>query len=168
MICDAYEVIDKKVAVIGHTKHAVKESLFLRTYTKHVTLLTLGSPLEIEQEDYFQLQQANIRIITEPVTKVIIKNNTISALCLHKAPEQFDSIYSALSFYARSELAKQLGAELKDCDCIATDGYQHTTIPGLYAIGDVASGLSQIATAYGQAAIAATHIHNSLPQNRCD
>ncbi|SNS87210.1 hypothetical protein SAMN06265795_10856 [Noviherbaspirillum humi] len=38
----------------------------------------------------------------------------------------------------------------------------HTSVPGLYAAGDVVSGLNQIAVATGQAAIAATAIHNSL------
>jgi thioredoxin reductase (NADPH) len=35
-------------------------------------------------------------------------------------------------------------------------------VPGLYAAGDVAAGLNQINVAAGQAAIAATAIHNSL------
>ncbi|WP_352668380.1 hypothetical protein [Mesorhizobium sp. M0478] len=37
-----------------------------------------------------------------------------------------------------------------------------TSTPGLYAIGDVAEGLNQIAVAFGDAAKAATHIHNDL------
>jgi thioredoxin reductase (NADPH) len=39
-----------------------------------------------------------------------------------------------------------------------------TSVDGLYAAGDVVSSLDQIAVATGQAAIAATHIHNSLPR----
>jgi thioredoxin reductase (NADPH) len=37
-------------------------------------------------------------------------------------------------------------------------------VRGLYAIGDVVCGLNQIAVAVGQAAIAATRIHNKLPR----
>ena len=38
-----------------------------------------------------------------------------------------------------------------------------TSVPGLYAAGDVVAALNQVSVAVGHAAIAATHIHNSLP-----
>jgi thioredoxin reductase (NADPH) len=40
--------------------------------------------------------------------------------------------------------------------------HQETSVPGLYAAGDVVRGLNQISTAEGEGAIAATHIHNVL------
>jgi thioredoxin reductase (NADPH) len=40
-----------------------------------------------------------------------------------------------------------------------------TSVPSLYAAGDVTLELDQIGVATGQAAIAATHIHNTLPPN---
>src|SRR5690606_32689291 len=49
------------------------------------------------------------------------------------------------------------GGELK------VDSHQQAGRPGLYAVGDVVSGLNQISVAVGQAAVAATHAHNSLP-----
>jgi thioredoxin reductase (NADPH) len=42
------------------------------------------------------------------------------------------------------------------------DCHSQTTVPGLYAAGDVTQGLNQIVVAMGQAAKAATRIHNSL------
>jgi hypothetical protein len=36
----------------------------------------------------------------------------------------------------------------------------------LYAAGDIVSGLNQIAVSVGQAAIAATAVHNHLPPHR--
>jgi thioredoxin reductase (NADPH) len=38
-------------------------------------------------------------------------------------------------------------------------------VAGIFADGDVVSDLHQIAVATGHAAIAATHIHKSLPEN---
>jgi thioredoxin reductase (NADPH) len=32
-VCDPYEVINRKVALIGYGKHCVRESLLLRVYT---------------------------------------------------------------------------------------------------------------------------------------
>ena len=38
-ICDGYEVTDKRVGVIGGEAHGVAEALFLRGFTKDVTLI---------------------------------------------------------------------------------------------------------------------------------
>jgi thioredoxin reductase (NADPH) len=46
-----------------------------------------------------------------------------------------------------------------------TDGEQLTSVPGLYAIGDITTELHQLSVSVGQAAVAATHIHNQLPRN---
>lgn len=45
------------------------------------------------------------------------------------------------------------------------DDRQRTSVPHLYAAGDVTTELHQISVAVGQAAIAATDIHNSLERN---
>jgi thioredoxin reductase (NADPH) len=65
---------------------------------------------------------------------------------------------------ARSDLALSLGARTSDCQALLVDDHQCTSVPGLYAIGDVVEGLNQISVAAGQAAVAATRIHNMLPQ----
>ena len=45
------------------------------------------------------------------------------------------------------------------------DDHLQTSVRGLYAIGDVTLGLKQISVAIGQAAQAATAVHNSLESN---
>jgi thioredoxin reductase (NADPH) len=76
-----------------------------------------------------------------------------------------DVVYPALGCGVRSELASQLGARTNDVGCIEVDSHQRTTVAGIYAAGDVVSDLHQIAVGTGHAAIAATHIHKSLPEN---
>jgi thioredoxin reductase (NADPH) len=44
------------------------------------------------------------------------------------------------------------------------DAHQRTSIPRIYAAGDVVHELSQISVAIGHAAIAATDIHNGLAE----
>ena len=76
----------------------------------------------------------------------------------------FDSIYSILGDTVRSDLARDLGAKLGDKHCLITDEHQASSIDGLYAAGDVVCSLDQISVAMGEAAIAATSIHNRLPR----
>ncbi|MCZ3222506.1 FAD-dependent oxidoreductase, partial [Acinetobacter baumannii] len=73
---------------------------------------------------------------------------------------QFDTLYAALGSSPRTRLASLLGAQLSESGCVLTNAHQQTSVKGLYAVGDVVEGLDQISVAAGQAAIAATAIHN--------
>ncbi len=65
------------------------------------------------------------------------------------------------------ELAEQVGAELSsDTGCIVVDDHQRTSVPGLYAAGDVVLGLDQISHAMGEGGVAATTIRNDLAKQR--
>ena len=75
---------------------------------------------------------------------------------------QFDSIYPALGSVIRSGLAEKCGAKLGDDGCIVVDDHYETSVPGLFAAGDVVVGLDQISAAMGQAGIASTTIRNML------
>ncbi|MGJ7043449.1 pyruvate/2-oxoglutarate dehydrogenase complex dihydrolipoamide dehydrogenase (E3) component, partial [Shinella sp. BE166] len=74
----------------------------------------------------------------------------------------FASLYPALGSDIRSGLAAELGARVSGEGCIDVDAHQRTSVPGLYAAGDVVIGLDQISHAMGQAGVAATAIRNDL------
>ena len=76
----------------------------------------------------------------------------------------FPIVYSALGVKPRSELAVQAGAALAEDGRLIVDDHQQTSVPGLFAAGDLVRGLNQISTAQAEAAIAATGIHNRLRQ----
>ena len=76
--------------------------------------------------------------------------------------DAFRFAYAALGVQPRSELAAQAGARFDKERRLYVDEHQQTSVPGLYAAGDLVRGLNQISTAQGEAAIAATAIHNRL------
>ena len=55
-----------------------------------------------------------------------------------------------------------LGARLSEVGCVGVDAHQRTSVPGLYAAGDVVIGLDQISHAMGEGGVAATTIRNDL------
>jgi len=162
-ICDGYEVIGQKIGVIGYGKSGWKEALFIRQFTDDLTLLTLGKPMHLEAAERRALEEAGIAIVEDPVAGIGMGGNRITALRMHGGKElRFDSIYSALGVQVRSELALKLDARCEDNGELFVDGHHQTSIDGLYAIGDVVSGLNQICIAEAHAAIAATAVHNRL------
>lgn len=162
-ICDGYEVIDRRIAVLGHGAQAIGEARFIRTYSPYVTLLTLGEPMVLPMEERCELDATGIAVIEEPVTAVAAGDDLSTRLTLESGQIlDFDTLYSALGITARSSLAERLGAAMDEDGRLVVDRHQRSSIPGFYAAGDIVSTLNQIAVAMGEAAIAATAIHNDL------
>jgi thioredoxin reductase (NADPH) len=163
-ICDAYEVIGQKVGLIAFGRCRFREALLLRAYTADLTVLTLGQPMDMPDEERRALQEAGIAVLDVPVASLAIEGDRIAAWHMQDGSKhQFDSLYSALGTRIRSGLATALGAAVDEDGALLVDGHQETNIQGLFAAGDVVRGLSQVSVASGHAAIAATHINRSLP-----
>jgi thioredoxin reductase (NADPH) len=163
-ICDAYEAMGQSVAIIGYGKCSIHEALLLRRYTSDLTLLTLGRPFEFSDADRRALHDARVRILDEPVRRLGVQGQRIESWHMESGDEHcFETVYSALGHDVRSGPLGGLGIDTESDGAILTDAHQRTSLPGLYAAGDIVRGLAQISVAMGQAAIAATDIHNSLP-----
>jgi thioredoxin reductase (NADPH) len=160
-ICDGYESRDQKIAVIAYGAHGIGEAVFIaRTYSRDVTLLTLGQPLELTPDQQARLEEHAIKIVEAPVESLDMENERISALHVGGKEHRFDVLYSALGLKYRSDLALSLGAEQDQSGSLIVDEHCQTSVKGLYAAGDVVRGLDQIVVGMGHAAHAATHIHN--------
>jgi thioredoxin reductase (NADPH) len=161
-ICDGYEAAGKSIAVIGHGNRGMGEAIFIaRTYSGRVTLLTLGTPMELDDKERARLAEHDIRIVEEPIAALDVQGNKIAAIRMKSGAElRFDILYSALGLTYRANLALSLGATPDDEGALLVDDHNQTSVPGLYAAGGVVHGLDQVVVAMGHAAIAATHIHN--------
>jgi len=164
-ICDGYEVTDKRVGVIGSDSHGVGEALFIRSYTADVTLIAPDKAMRLGAADHEKLRQAGIECVDGPAHAVAITGNCI-VVDTAEGHYTFDSIYPALGSDTHVQLAEMVGADLSKEDCIKVDSHQRTSVPGLYAAGDVVIGLDQISHAMGEGGVAATTIRNDLGERR--
>ena len=163
-VCDGFDVIDKRIAVATSDVNPVGHALFMRTFSADVTLFERGSPSMLSADDRRRLDAAGVRTVDSPLLSVTLDASMKPVLHTEDGQDhEADVFYPMLGENARSGLAAKLGARTAQCDEIVVDDHQQTTVPGLYAIGDVVVGLNQIAVAAGQAARAAVRIHNQLP-----
>lgn len=163
-ICDGYEVTDKRVAVIGDDSRGVAEAVFLRSYTADVTLIAPEvSQRQLDAQDWGRLEKFGIAAIDGPVSGVRLEQDAI-VLATASGEHRFDSVYPALGSDIHSSLAAMTGVDLADDGCIKVDSHQRTSVPGLYAAGDVVKGLDQISHAMGEGGVAATTIRNDLAE----
>ena len=160
-VCDGYEVTDKKVGVIGSGSHGVAEAVFLRGFTEDITLIAPDRAHELGEEDKAKLRQFGIDCVNGPCQAVAVSGDCI-VVDTSEGHLTFDSVYPALGSDTHTELAQQVGAELTIDGTLPVDDHQRTTVPGLYAAGDVVKGLDQISHAMGEGGVAATTIRNDL------
>jgi thioredoxin reductase (NADPH) len=159
-ICDGYEVTDKKVGVIGDDSHGVAEAVFLRGFTEDITLIAPHASHALSAEDRARLEEYGIQTLDGPCSAVAAHDDCI-VVETADGHYTFDSVYPALGSDMHNELADQVGAKLKDGN-IVVDSHQRTSVPGLYAAGDIVLGLDQISHAMGEGGVAATTIRNDL------
>lgn len=165
-ICDGYEAIGKRIAVIGSGEHAAAEALFLRTYASDVSLLLMArdaASLSEQTLDHLQAAAISLTHVVDGSIDVGVEGFTEISI-EDGGKHRFELVYTAFGTTAQSLLAMNLGARVDEAGRLFVTEHQQTSILGLYAAGDLVRGLNQISVANGEAAIAATAIHNHLPR----
>jgi thioredoxin reductase (NADPH) len=163
-ICDAYEASGQRIAIIGTGARGAKEAEFVRAYTDDVTLIAPHGAHELERPQRDALQNIGVTLLDGPAEHFELADRAIGVVC-PAGDWWFETIYPALGSQIHSELALGLGADCSEEGCIRVDTHQSTSVPGLFAAGDVVLGLDQISHAMGEAGVAATAMRNILAKS---
>jgi thioredoxin reductase len=163
--CHGYEVADRNLAVLSIGGKSVHQALLLRDWSENVTLLTNGEqrPTEEEQE---RLKERGVSMIESPVVRLIAKGADLEAITFAEGKTlSFGGLFTASRTSFASPIAEQLGCESEEGmlgPILKTDSFKETTISGVFAAGDAARAMQNIAGAVGDGAIAGTVAHQSL------
>lgn len=168
--CDGEFFTGKQVFVIGGGFAAAEESVFLTKYASHVTIMMRGDDFSCA-ESACEGARTNPKITIMPNTEVDevggdsklrfmrYHNNKTGEVGEHLAPEGDTFGVFVLAGYAPATALIDGLAELAPGGYVVTDAHQQTTVPGLYAAGDVCTkSLRQVVTATGEGALAATEL----------
>lgn len=158
-VCDAYEATDTHIAVLGPVDSVLSHARFLQTFSRRVTVLPTD---DVDERARRAAQESGVRLLRRG--ELEFDGERISHRSDEGTRETFDTVYASLGSTTAAHLVTDLGARCNGDGEIEVDRHQMTDVDGLYAIGDVVSGLNQIAVAVGHAAIAACHIHATLPR----
>jgi thioredoxin reductase (NADPH) len=159
-ICDGYEAMDKRIGVLGDAKSGAEKALFLRTYSRDVTLF----PTDAEEPEIDRLKAAGVKVAAAPV-QTDAGGDLVTVRTKDGGAYELDVLYPSLGCEVRSGLATTIGARCNGIGTLIVDDHQRTSVPGLYAVGDVVTDLHQLTVATGHAAIAATAVHHRLDRN---
>jgi thioredoxin reductase (NADPH) len=139
--------------------------VFIRGFTEDITLIAPDRAHDLGADDRARLEEFGIKSVDGPCQAIAAVDKCITVATPY-GEHVFDSVYPALGSDTHVELARQVGAEITADDTLAVDDHQRTSIPGLYAAGDVVKGLDQISHAMGEGGVAATTMRNDLAKER--
>lgn len=160
-ICDAFEQTGKRIGVLGNDRHALAEAMFLLSYSKDVVVFPQATP-DWTKAQQAEAKAASIETLAVPVRSFDLGGDQVILTLEDGSRHEVDTLYIGLGSHTRNDLGAQLGTELVDGQCFATDSQQRTTVAGVYAAGDAVEGLDQISVAMGTGGLAAVAIHNDL------
>ncbi len=178
--CDGAFYRDKRLVVVGGGNSALQETIFLTRFASHIDLLVRSTikasdVLQAELKKFIDNGKVTLHIGTTTdeiigqdkfVTKVIGTKDG------KKTEFDTDGVFVFVGLMPNSQFVKESPVKLDEIGFVLTDPGLQTSMPGVFAAGDIRSGATmQIASAAGEGATAALKLREYLegrphaPQN---
>ena len=169
--CHGWEVRDQPLAVLAQGERAVHMATLLTGWSDDVVLLT-GGPAELSAQDRRRLDGAGILVDERVVTGLDIADGDLRAVVFDdgsRCPRR--GLLVAAELRQRSAIAAQLGVELVAAgpvspEAVAVDAMYRTSVPGVFAAGDVCTQMPQVASAIATGSAAAASVMASIMEER--
>ncbi|HWJ98881.1 MAG TPA: NAD(P)/FAD-dependent oxidoreductase [Acidimicrobiales bacterium] len=169
--CHGWEVREKKLGVLDGGPMGAMRALMLTMWSDDVTLYTDG-PAALEPVDAHRLHSAGIAVVEQPVTRLLGPGDQLEGVELADGSTRAcGGLLLAVTLRQRSPLADQLGAEAAPAspiaaDALAIDAMSMTSVPGLFAAGDLGATMPSVANAVAAGSNAAAAVVHSLIADR--
>lgn len=163
-VCDGAFYKEKTVAVVGGGNAAIEEAMYLTKFANKVYIIHRRDALradKIVQERAFKNEK--IEFIFDTVSKEVLGENMVNTLVIENVKTkkisnlQVDGVFPYIGF---SPNVETFNGQLKQDEAgfIITDETMETSIPGVFAVGDVRkTPLRQVITAASDGAVGAVY-----------
>lgn len=167
--CDGALYRDREVAVVGGGDTAIDEAIFLTKFAKKVYIIHRRNELRaVEILKDRVLKNKKIEFLWNSVVEKFIGKNKLEEILIRNKKEnktyklKVDGVFEYIGWKPNSELVKDL-VELDEKNFIITNFKMETSLPGIFAVGDVRNTpLRQVITAVADGAIAAIYVDRFL------
>lgn len=169
--CDGAFYRDKRLVVVGGGNSAVQEALFLTRFATHIDLLVRSTikasdVLQHELDEFVEKGKITVHLNTS-TDEIVGNDNGVTKVVGTKDGKKVDfetdGVFVFVGLMPNSQFLKPTPIRLDEIGFVLTDEHLHTTMPGVFAAGDIRSGATmQIASAAGEGATAALKLREYL------
>lgn len=165
--CDGYEARDKDVVAFGWGEQVVGFALGLLDWARSVTVVTDGHRLQADDADRLRLDRYGIDVVEDDAISLEGERGALRGVTLRSGaciPCQL--AFFSVAHHPVNDLALQLGCEVEDIGCVKVDDNAETSVPGVYAAGDLTSGMQLVSVAVAKGATAGVACARTLTIDR--
>jgi len=170
--CDGALYRDRDVAVVGGGDKAIEEAIFLTKFAKKVYMIHRRDELravEILKDRVFKNKK--IEFLWSSVIEKFTGRDRLEEVLVRNKKEnktyklKVDGVFEYIGWKPNSKLVKDL-VKLDKKGFIITNSQMETSLPGIFAVGDVRNTpLRQVITAVADGAVAAMYVDRFLSKS---
>jgi len=170
--CDGALYRDREVAVVGGGDKAIEEAIFLTKFAKKVYMIHRRDELravEILKDRAFKNKK--IEFLWSSVVEKFTGRDRLEEVLVRNKKEnktyklKVDGVFEYIGWKPNSKLVKDL-VKLDKKGFIITNSQMETSLPGIFAVGDVRNTpLRQVITAVADGAVAAMYVDRFLSKS---
>jgi thioredoxin reductase len=159
--CHGHEVRDQQLGVLGGTPGAVRYAQIVRQWTHDLVYFT--QPDTLTADERTKLTARAIGIVEGAIEQLVIDDDQLRGVRLDDGrvvPRS--ALFVPPTFVPNDHLLTDLGCDANADGWVATDLTGRTSVPGVWAAGNVVDPRAQVVTAAGAGSAAAIALNADL------
>lgn len=166
--CDGPSAAGLRVGVIGWGRQIAGFCMEMLTWTDELVVLTHGHPPEMPPAASDALGRFDIPVRTGAIVRIEGKGAQVERVVFEDGTsEDFEAMFFHIAYGPGSSLPAELGCEANEEGILQVDEDFQTTVPGVYAAGDIVHGAKLAIRAAADGTRAAIGLYRSLlPKER--
>jgi thioredoxin reductase len=161
--CHGWEVRDQPLAVYGNGKTVAERLALVRCLSRDIVVCTDG-PADLG-EDAERLARHGVPVREERIVRLEGRGGHLERIVFADGSDlPRRALFLATLPRQHSRLPERLGCALTEVGLVQVDAWGLTSVPGVYAAGDLALRMHQIALASSDGAIAGVAINRDLAE----
>ncbi len=150
----------KNVLVVGGRNSGATAAKHLANNGAKVTIIEIKDRLQAKDKHTHEFESLGIKTLTSTsITKLLGNNGILTGVELlsdgNSLQMDYDAIFVYIGVDPNNALALALGVKVDDFGYVLVDNKQQTSIPGVFAAGDLCGNLKHVVAASGQGGTAA-------------
>ncbi len=159
--CHGHEVRDQQLGVIGGTPGAVRYAQIVRQWTHDLVYFTPPGLLTAAERN--QLLARAIGVVEGTVVELVVENDRLRGVRMDDGSVvPRDALFVPPRFLPNHGVLAGLGCATEEDGWVTTDPTGRTSVPGVWAAGNVVDPRAQVITAAGAGSAAAIALNADL------
>ncbi len=165
--CHGWEVRDRPLAVLAGGETAMEAASLILGWTRDVVLCTNG-PSGLGDTEREKLARHGVAVREEPIARLEGAGDSLERIVFASGEPLAREGLLVRPGQRPSPLADRLGCERLEDGSLRLDMFGLTSVPGVYAAGDVTRRIQQVVSAAAEGAIAGVGVNRSLLEEEFD